>query len=111
MSAAETGQATRRWVGIAEALQAPESPGITVGNWTLRWVGDCWSVGRWKSDKKRLRWREATWYGRIDQALAKLLSHNLEGDVSELRELAERVNHAYREVVRTVQEVRRGDQS
>ena len=111
MSAAKAGQATRRRVEVSEALKAPDAPGISFGGWTLRWAGDCWSVGRWKAGETRPRWRDATWHARIEHGLSKLLSRNLEGDASELRELAERVDLAYCGIVRELQAVRGRDQS
>ncbi len=111
MSAAKAGQATRSRVEVAEALKAPDGPGVSVGEWTLRWMGDCWSVGQWKGEGSRLRWRDATWHGRAEHGLTQLLNRNLGGDVSELRELSDRLDRAYCGIVRELRGVRCGDQS
>jgi len=77
------------------ALRAADHPRITVEGWTLRWDRDVWTVGQWRVGTKRTRWREATWHGRIDQALRRFLDRCVEGEVSELKEVLDRVEAAY----------------
>ena len=80
------------------ALKASE--GICVGGWTLRWVGDCWSVGTWRERSTGSRtWRDASFYNELRIALQMLLERNVQGDVTELAEVAERVENAYREIL------------
>ena len=110
MSAAKAGQATRRRVEVSEALNTCDGPGVSVGGWTLRWMGDCWSVGKWKGGTDRPRWRDATWHARLEHGLTKLLSRNLEGDTSELRELSDRLDRTYCGILRALQGVRCGEQ-
>ena len=109
MSAGKADQATTMRVEVSEALEACHGPGVSVGGWTLRWMGDCWSVGKWKGDADRRRWRDATWHARLEHGLTELLSRNLEGDVSELRELSERLDRAYCGIVRELREVQSSD--
>ena len=80
------------------ALRAKDSPGITFQGWTLRWAGDCWSVGQLRAGKDRVRWSNPRWYGRLDHALRGLLERCVEGDVSELFEAVERVERCYLEM-------------
>ncbi len=85
----------------AEAsLRGKNEPGITVGGWTLRWAGDCWAVGQWRDSKSgEPWWAQASWHGRLDQALRKLLDRNTEGGVTELAEAVERVERASRQIM------------
>jgi hypothetical protein len=106
VSAAKPAQVTRRRGEVCGALQKPDAPGIGVGKWTLRWMGDCWSVGKWKGDGDQRRWREASWHARLEYGLGKLLRRNVEGDASDVEELLERVDRAYCGIVRELQKVR-----
>lgn len=103
-----TSQPTR---SIEDVLLSPGHKGVTIGRWTVRWMGDCWSVGEWKDDADRRRWRDATWHPRLEHGLGELMRRNTEGDVSELRELVERVDRAYCGIVRELLDVRCGDES
>jgi len=79
------------------ALTASE--GICVGGWTLRWVGDCWSAGTWKERSTGSRtWRDASFYNELRIALQVLLERNVEGEVSELAEVLERVESVYQKI-------------
>lgn len=93
--------------GAEEALRAPTSPGITVGGWTVRWVRDCWSVGRWADRKNRVRWKDATWHGQLDQALRRLLERCIRGEVHDLADVVERVKRVYREIKKLLRHVER----
>lgn len=109
MSVAEAGTATREVPEmngapprLRDTLRAPAHPGIKVGRWTLRWDRDVWTVGRWVQNKSRLRWRDPSWHGRLDQGLVKLLERNVQGDVEELREAVERVEATYQAIMREI---------
>lgn len=87
---------------LEDILRAPDAPGITFGGWTLRWERDVWTVGRWVRGRNRVRWKDATWYGRLDQAFQKLLDRNAQGPVSELEEAVDRVERAYLGIIDAV---------
>ena len=83
---------------VETLLRTPGHPGITVGHLTLRWARDCWSIGSWQKGKDRPRWKNASWHGQLDHALRQLLERSVQGDISDLTEVVERVERLYREI-------------
>ena len=90
---------------VEALLRTPGHAGISIGGMTLRWVRDCWSVGRWQNCTDRPRWKDATWHGQLDQALRRLLERCIGGEVHDLADVVERVERAYREISQALGEV------
>jgi hypothetical protein len=81
---------------VGVTLPAEGDPRLVMGGWTLRWAGDCWTVGRWDQGKRRRRWRRATWYGRLDQALRAIFERNVrQGSFQTVGEAVARVERVY----------------
>ena len=83
---------------LSSPAKANREDGITVDGWTLRWEGDSWTVGQWRESRDRRRWRNPSWYGRLDHALRGLLARISEGDVSDLEEAVRRVESCYEQL-------------
>ncbi len=98
---------------VGQGIRENGRHGLTVGGWTLRWVGDCWSVGWWSDERpKRLKWREATWHGRLDLALKAMLDHLIHDGfehVETLSDLDALVRRAYRQIGATLADLSEGD--
>ena len=61
--------------------------GIEYCGWILRTDAGSWSVGRWVDGTHRRRWRDATWHGRLDQALRALLNRVICDEVADVESL------------------------
>lgn len=77
LTQAQAGQRTPNGTGRSQrdlsGNLARPLDGMTVGAWTVRWMTDSWSVGRWVSSQSRIRWRDATWHRSLGPALRRLL--------------------------------------